>query len=167
MSKNIKKGFTLIELLIVIAIIGILAVALLPTVLNAPARARDSARKADIAAIVKAVETFNIDKGNYPSEAFCTNTAADLTKAGVLGITDYFSSGKPPVDPSAGQVVPNGCTGGYYYCPLDGSPNNYMIVTKLEGEGNNLETAGVPAVANCNGTATLGGSGTDLYAVAQ
>ena len=39
-----KKGFTLIELLIVIAIIGILAVAFVPSVMKAPSKARDAAR---------------------------------------------------------------------------------------------------------------------------
>lgn len=39
-----KKGFTLIELLIVIAIIGILATAFVPSILNAPSKARDAAR---------------------------------------------------------------------------------------------------------------------------
>lgn len=44
MNKKTKKGFTLIELLIVIAIIGVLAVAFLPTLLGAPAKARDAQR---------------------------------------------------------------------------------------------------------------------------
>jgi prepilin-type N-terminal cleavage/methylation domain-containing protein len=52
MKKHFSKGFTLIELLIVIAIIGILAVALLPSVLGAPSRARDASIKADINNII-------------------------------------------------------------------------------------------------------------------
>ncbi len=43
-----RKGFTLIELLIVIAIIGILAVAFVPTLLDAPSRGRDSQRVANL-----------------------------------------------------------------------------------------------------------------------
>jgi prepilin-type N-terminal cleavage/methylation domain-containing protein len=39
-----RKAFTLIEILIVITIIGILAVAFLPSLLGAPARARDAER---------------------------------------------------------------------------------------------------------------------------
>lgn len=60
-------AFTLIELLIVIVIIGILAVALIPRLVGSQARARDTARKADVRQIQNAFATYAADnKGNYP-----------------------------------------------------------------------------------------------------
>lgn len=74
-----KKGFTLIELLIVVSIIGILAVALIPSLTDAPARARDAGRKAAVNEVVAAVESYNIDNGNYPAGGFCIDgTGTDL-----------------------------------------------------------------------------------------
>jgi type II secretion system protein G len=145
-----KKGFTLIELLIVISIIGILAVALLPNVLNAPIRARDAARKSDIATIVKAVETYNVDNGGYPSGQICFNgvaLAAPLEK-----LNTYFSGSLPPKDPGdATRAIIGGCNGGYVYCKKNGSPFSYLIISKMEGkEANKHDT---PDINSCDGTA--------------
>ncbi len=57
-----KKGFTLIEILIVITIIGILAVALVPTLLDSPTQARDAQRIATLEAIQEAL-TYGVLKG--------------------------------------------------------------------------------------------------------
>lgn len=84
-----KKGFTLIELLIVVSIIGILAVALIPSLTDAPARARDAGRKAGVNEIVAAVESYNIDNGNYPTGNFCIAPVADCSAAAV-GSSDEF-----------------------------------------------------------------------------
>ncbi|MCB9805448.1 prepilin-type N-terminal cleavage/methylation domain-containing protein [Candidatus Peribacteria bacterium] len=43
MIRNMK-GFTMVELMIVVAIIGVLAVALIPSLLGSQSKARDSAR---------------------------------------------------------------------------------------------------------------------------
>ena len=60
------KGFTLIELLIVVAIIGILAAIAVPNFLNAQVRAKVSRVQSEHRSLVNAMESFNIDNGQYP-----------------------------------------------------------------------------------------------------
>ena len=65
---KLKKGFTLIELLIVIALIGVLAVALLSTInpVEQTRKAKDTSRKNAAVEILSAVERFQVSFGCYP-----------------------------------------------------------------------------------------------------
>lgn len=61
------KAFTLIELLIVIVIIGILAVAFIPRLIDTQGRAKDTARKADVRQLQMAFMQYaNENNGKYP-----------------------------------------------------------------------------------------------------
>ncbi len=82
------KGFTLVELMIVIAIIGILAAALFPSLTSYLARGRDTSRAAGIKEISTGIAAFNVDKSTFPaswSGVDSTSTpAADCASATAL-----------------------------------------------------------------------------------
>jgi general secretion pathway protein G len=61
------RGFTLIEILVVVVILGILAMIVVPRVMEEPGRARVVRTKQDIASIVAALNIYKLDNFIYPS----------------------------------------------------------------------------------------------------
>lgn len=125
MFKRIVKGFTLIELLIVIAIIGVLAVAFLPSVLNAPAKGRDAARVADIQKIQKVLLNYNLEGKAYPVDPVLLDGNGNAEWETEFG-KDF--GGKLPQDPQEGK--------GYEYVPdPDGNGTySFVLVAYMETE---------------------------------
>ena len=67
MSKSMRRrGFTLIELLIVIVVIAILALIVIPKLMGASRKAKDSTLKANLVILRNAVELYQTDCGSYP-----------------------------------------------------------------------------------------------------
>src|SRR5438045_7679958 len=62
-----KRAFTLIELLAVIAIIGILAAILIPTIGSAQTAARKAKTRSQFAQWAAAIEAFRQEYGYYPT----------------------------------------------------------------------------------------------------
>ncbi|HEY3248930.1 MAG TPA: prepilin-type N-terminal cleavage/methylation domain-containing protein [bacterium] len=104
------RGFTLIELLIVVAIIAILAAILIPNFLRARAQSQISASKGNMKNMATALESYFVDKGNYPQ------ALSDLSP-------DYL------------RAVPNDpCTNGAYtFTPNADPATDYSISADFAG----------------------------------
>ena len=64
-----QSAFTLIEILVVVAILGILAAIVVPRVMDRPDEAKRVAAKADVAAIVQALNFYRLANGFSPATA--------------------------------------------------------------------------------------------------
>ncbi|MFH1561085.1 MAG: prepilin-type N-terminal cleavage/methylation domain-containing protein [Patescibacteria group bacterium] len=108
-----QPGFTLIELLVVIFIIGILAGILLPNYVSSRERARDAARKQDLASVKNALRLYYNDNQSYPA-------AVGFGSAW----TPYMA--EVPDDPVEGQS--------YDYCVAD-DDDGFVVCAELENAG--------------------------------
>ncbi len=63
------RGFTMIELLLVLVILGVLAVMVVPRFAGRSEQARVTAAKNDLARLVVALDSFEIDNGRYPDSS--------------------------------------------------------------------------------------------------
>lgn len=77
-------------MLIVIVIIGILAAALIPRLTGIQARARDTARKADLQQIGTALATYKLDTASYPYSPSSWSTGVENTF--LTGLNSYMTS---------------------------------------------------------------------------
>jgi len=67
MGRKEARGFTLIELLVVVVIIGLLAGFVAPRYFSQVGKSEVSVAKAQIDALEKALDTYRLDTGHYPS----------------------------------------------------------------------------------------------------
>ena len=102
-------GFSLLELMVVVVILSILALVIVPRVIDRPDQARAARAQSDIAAIASAVNLYRLDNFRYPT-----------TEQGLEALVD-----RPNSDP----VPPNYASNGYMdRLPSDpwGQPYQYL-----------------------------------------
>ncbi len=153
-----SSGFTIVELLIVIVVIAILAAITVVAYNGIQARARDTQRKSDVAALVKAFELYYADNGMYPVSSGSTainsawSSTADSSWSSLIGQLQPYATNLPlrdPVhNPGNSTIGSGGTSHSYdYYSSISTSANNcgadirqmYILVYKLDtGDENKL-----------------------------
>ena len=147
-AKNKQSGFTIVELLIVIVVIGILAAITIVAYNGIQARGRDAQRLSDMNAIVKGLEVYKIQTGDYPVAVGSTGQGGWEISAPTASNSDFLSvlrtSGvmsKVPVDPvNTGDMNTAGSKiYAYYrypagYASCDTSRGPFYILVARSGE---------------------------------
>ena len=91
------RGFTLIELMIVVVILGLLATAVMPRILDRPEQARRTKAKIDIRNIESALALFKTDTGRFPTTS--EGLAVHVSDPGIRGYNNDCYLDKVPLDP--------------------------------------------------------------------
>lgn len=120
---SILSGFTLIEIMIVLAIISVLAVIAIPNLLRARLNSNEAAARANMHALVVAIESYAAQEGDYPTSEL------DLTNA-TPPYLSYSICGQRKVGHNFNCTFSNGYTvRAYpYNCGISGS-RNYTVTT--------------------------------------
>lgn len=91
MRHNLKRGFTLVELMVVIVILGIIGTVAFVFVMDKPDKAKWTKAQTEMGEVVKALNTYNLDRGDYPDS--------------IDAIADQFN-GKVPTTPFPSSPTP-------------------------------------------------------------
>ncbi|OGD71175.1 hypothetical protein A3A84_02325 [Candidatus Collierbacteria bacterium RIFCSPLOWO2_01_FULL_50_23] len=156
-----RQGFTLMELLIVVAIMLILATVGFSNFIFSLKKSHDARRKSDLATIVRGLEAFATDRGDYPNDDGAGKMkACDYIDTGL----DYCDFGDPMAAFFQGALVtylakmPNDPVNGqtYYY---EKTNAGYKLFAALENtaDPNYLEVAASCGDVNCNYTVSQAG----------
>lgn len=145
-----QAGFTLVELLVVIVIISILATISIITYSGIQERARDSARKSDIAALSKTLNLYFANNTSYLVNSGCGGgtggsgdgwigldfDGAGPQKSTMQCILDSGIIDKEIVDPSGTISCATGTICRAYAIAncIQGSPSGIYLLASLEGK---------------------------------
>lgn len=118
-----KNGFTMIELLVVIGIIGLLAVFLVPNLLGARDRAKETAVKGVMHSVQLAIEAYEMENYVYP---MAQNTALASLSKNYLMAGGYVA--EVPKNPFTGQAYTDADKAGKVIYSFDSVKGTYTLI---------------------------------------
>jgi type II secretion system protein G len=139
MSRMVKKnsrGFTLIEMLIVIVVIAILAMIVIPRLLGAGRKAKESALRGDLQQLRNAIQQFEADCGDFPAAITQLMTAPAAGSSGGNGIALDAGAWKGPYLRTADGGLPRDpftAAADWTYDPPSGDVHSASTLTALDG----------------------------------
>lgn len=129
-SSNPHLGFTLLELLVVMVIIGLLAGYVGPKYFAQLGKSETKAAKAQVEALAKALDTYRLDMGHYPT-----------TEQGLAALISSPSGEPKWHGPYLAKNVPSDPWGRSYQYKYPGEHGDYDVWTL----GNDGQAGGVDA----------------------
>jgi len=131
-----KQGFTLIEMLIVIIVISILVLIVVPRILEAGRKAKESALRTDLQLLRNGIVGFETDCGDFPTNL---NQLMEKPASGAKGGNGialdlgawkgpYLKTpdGKLPLDPFTGAAD-------WQYTPTYGDVHSSSLLSAIDG----------------------------------
>lgn len=89
-----EAGFSLLELMVVVVIMSILALVIMPRVINRPDQARVARAQSDLATLGNAVQLYRLDNFAYPT-----------TEQGLQALVERPTTGPTPANYTAGGYI--------------------------------------------------------------
>lgn len=103
-NKKKAKGFTLIELIIVIAIIGILALIIIPQVIGYTNKARNGTAVSDAKTLISAIDTYNAEQGALASGGNPIDLSTDTNTLNTLAAMTTGAAVDPTVKDALSSI---------------------------------------------------------------